>query len=353
MANAPCSTCGRDLDEHGRCPRCDSSTLPLGPVSEPLVEVRAVAQTTILTAADTNPAPAPVVDEPKPANPLAPPRIPATTVRPPVATVSATPQGAYSASNMTAIADRAQLIAMHSAWICALFMIAVVSYINHPLESPPSLPTGIATMVTPPKGPQIGDSSSYIAMLQKIDLQRVGLVSNLDQALSSSGSPAGTQTAGPSGGLSQSARDLVTDFLAQKPPPDCSDLSNTYFRLIQDQTAMIAKCDSALSTGNVPSAIEERDESASQISQDAQAADAALGQVCSTQRVNKPFNVVADPGQPSAPPASPQSNPNQMQVQPQPQPSTPATPAASPSTSPTTTPDNSNENSGGPAPVSG
>jgi hypothetical protein len=204
----------------------------------------------------------------------------------------------------------------------------------------------------PPNPPLDSDVAQYLQFLQKIDLQRIGLVSSLDQAIAAASNPATPQPAASQNSFSQSAQQLMADYLAPKAPTDCSDVSNNYFRLIQDQTQMIAKAGASLNSGDSRGAASAHDSVASQIAADAQNADNALGQLCIAQRINKPFAIVADPtasspgAAPGTTPAAPAPSPTQTLPPAQPTMSTPA--PAQPAT-----PSQPDQTNSGPAPVSG
>jgi hypothetical protein len=396
MAAETCPECGRELSSAGSCSYCDDSLLPLiAPAPEPeptAVVVPAVAQTTVLSIPESiAPISAPYSQATTPAPPIAPqpPAAAASaalepaSVRPaapmpvtglasfappaayarPAATASRS--DSYSAADLTAWAYRAQAMLTPTAWICGLILIAIVVYLNIKMTPPQALPSGIATMasalgpqpnVNPTPGSSLNsDASQYLQFLQKIDLQRVGLISGFEQALAtaanqSTGAP---QTAQNS--FSQSAQQLMADYLFQKAPTDCSDVSDNYFRLIQDQTQMIDKAGGSLATGDVRGAMGIRDAAAAQIATDAQNADSSLSQLCAVQHIDKPFTIVGDPAnttpdnapapqtQPSAqPPNQPLTEPPPTQPIPATAPTEPAQPAPDPS-----------QTNSGPAPVSG
>ena len=167
-----------------------------------------------------------------------------------------------SRDHLTHLADNLQGIAVKTAIVCGSIMLIGWIYIARPLAAVSAPPADVAKMVTDTKGnnPNNGQSTDiavYLASLQSLDQQRIGLVNSLAQAMT--GQPGSNDT------LAQSSQDLVRDFLAKKPPTPCTDFANSYFQLLQDQTAMIAKASAFIKTKDVKDALAAHDAAMPQI----------------------------------------------------------------------------------------
>ena len=326
MSASICPQCGTDNSASpgaARCIRCDT---PLGQTAA--TAIGAPSLVAVGPSGVASVAPAPILS-PHSAEP------PTTLSTGPIAEQASRPEPAspYSADHINEQADRLIALGYRLVWVCGIVLILIAIYMTRPQAAVPPPPPGVATIVAssasglaPASGqpapipasapPATGVTviNDYLTFLQKIDLQRVGLATTLTQAMS------GADTGGAAS-LAQSAQTLMRDFLAQKPPPECSDLSNAYFRMLQDQTGMIGKAGATLQSGNTRDAQAAHDAGAPQIAAEAQSADYALAQLCTAQHIDKPFTIITEPNTPpsSAAPA-------------QPQPTAPATPTTAPTT---------------------
>ncbi len=356
MAPRTCPKCTREIARTTeQCPHCGTILAP-----------EAQAETIVYAAPP--PASEPTVT-------ASPPLQPAPTLTPSQQNTTNAPSVSPDITRTIELANSIRPLTLRCLAVCGIILVVVAVYISRPVPDPPTLPVGVAALIsadgslvapssTPsesgstntPATPQTNDGS-YLSFLQTIDQRRVALVGGFNQELSTASSSTGTP-AQPSQDYSQSAQGILRDFLAQKPPPDCSDVENSYFRLLQDESSVIDKSISSWHSGDAKGAAASRDSSASQVATDASSADASLASLCAQQHLDKPFTVqpgiVAGTSTPAAtapvttpataPPASTPAQPttptpgSTAPATPTPTAPTPAGTAPAPATTTTTNP---------------